>query len=166
MSNYATFIQELSGHLGQHLSASDETQTHTLRIGGEDLFLRCTPEEEAWIYFGFVTDFMRAVTPEQMEKALELNLCGRGTAGFHLGLIGQALALSGSFPLADTDAEHLAEQLVQLADQLAPLHRDLTSTEAEAPHPDEEPDAPATPEPDSPAADDTFSFLNTSFLRI
>lgn len=173
MSNHADFIKELSRHLGQQLSASNEDMTHTLQVEGEDLFLRCIPEENQWVYFGFVTDFMSEVSPEQLEKALELNLFGRGTAGFHLGLIGKALALSGSFPLEDPAAERLAEQIVQLSHLLAPLHRDLTSTEeATIPLADDDAENPEDDEPtdisspDEPDEENPFSLLNHSFLRI
>lgn len=130
MSQVVSFIQALSQHLGQSLSTSDDSQTHTLTIDGEELFLRYLPEDDLWVYFGFVTDFMSEVSPEQLTKALELNLFGRGTADYYLGLIGKALALSGRLPMADATPEGLIEQLVQLAQHLTPLHQTLTSTES------------------------------------
>lgn len=178
MNSFSSFIQTLSRKFGQTLSTSDETQTYSLQVDGEEIFLRYLPEDNEWLYFGFVTDFMRSAAPDQLEKALELNLFGRGTAGFHLGLIGKALALSGNLPLADAEPDRLVEQLLQLAQHLTPLHRILTGTE-QNPHPDKDlndsapylselpvkPDAADTPRTDL-SEDDPFSFLNTSFLQV
>lgn len=134
MASYTTFIYELSEILGQALSASDETQAHTLTLDGEELFLRYLPEEQLWVYFGFVTDFMVEATPQQLAKALELNSFGRGTADYYLGILGKAIILSGRLAMNDeATPEQLAQQLAQLAEQLTPMHQTLMATEEDAP---------------------------------
>lgn len=131
MKHITPFIQALSQHFGQVIHATDESQTYTFTIDGEEIFLRYLPEDEAWVYFGFVTDFMAEVTQQQLEKALELNLFGRGTADFHLGLMSKALVLSGKLPIINGTPEALIEALIQLSQHLTPLHQTLTSTQTE-----------------------------------
>lgn len=163
------FIQALSQTFGQTLSTSDETQTYTLRVDGEEIYLRYIPEDDLWLYFGFVTDFMRPTTPEQLEKALELNLFGRGTAGLHLGLIGQAIALSGSLPLSESDPDRLIEALAQLAQHLSPLLREIeASNEEPSPQISEEirETGETVPVETLSAEDDPFSFLNNSLIQV
>lgn len=133
MKHITPFIQALSQHFGQVLQATDESQTYTFTINGEEVFLRYLPEDEAWVYFGFVTDFMTDVSQKQLEKALELNLFGRGTADFYLGLMGKALVLSGKLSIINGSPEALVEALVQLSQHLTPLHQTLTSTTAASP---------------------------------
>lgn len=175
------FIQTLSKTFGQTLSTSDETQTYSLKVDGEDIFLRYLPEENAWLYFGFVTDFMRSVTPEQLEKALELNLFGRGTANFHLGLVAKAIALSGSLPLDNAEPDRLVEALMQLAQHLTPIHQILnhieeeTFTDETSYEDDDEPlldesdleiSPSATPHPTGNTSPDPFSFLKNDLLQV
>lgn len=132
MASYTTFIHELSAILGQALSASDETQTHSLTLDGEELFLRYLPEEQLWVYFGFVTDFMVEATPQQLMKALELNSFGRGSADYYFGVLGKAIVLTGRLVMNDdATPEFLAQQLAQLAQQLNPMHQLLMATEEE-----------------------------------
>lgn len=128
MKKIFPFLQALAQILGQSLPTSDETQTHTLMVDGEELFLRYLPEDDLWVYFGFITDFMSEVTPAQLEKALELNLFGRGTANYYCGLIGKAIVLSGRLPMLDATPEQLAEQLFLLAQHITPLHQALAPT--------------------------------------
>lgn len=133
MKHITPFIQALSQHFGQVLHATDESQTYTFTINGEEVFLRYLPEDEAWVYFGFVTDFMTDVSQKQLEKALELNLFGRGTADFYLGLMGKALVLSGRLSIVNGSPEALVETLVQLSQHLTPLHQTLTTTTETSP---------------------------------
>lgn len=180
------FIQTLSKTFGRTLSTSDETQTYTLQVDGEEIFLRYLPEENEWLYFGFVTDLMRSAAPEQLERALELTLFGRGTAGFHLGLVAKAIALSGSLPLNTAEPDGLVEALMQLAQHLTPIRQALihleeqaipsgepTDDEDEMPLPDEsglnlQPDE--TAEPPHPAQNatvrDPFSFLKNDLIHV
>ena len=55
------------------------------------------------------------LTPEALGRALDFNLFAERTAGFVIGRFAQTLLLSGELPLAQTDAERLAEQLLLLA---------------------------------------------------
>lgn len=131
MQHLTPFLQALSQHFGQRLHMADESQTYTLTVDEEEIFLRYLPEDDAWAYFGFVTDFMAEVSQEQLEKALELNVFGRGTADFYLGLMGQALVLSGKLSIMRSSPEALVEALIQLSQQLSPLHQLLTATTTE-----------------------------------
>lgn len=179
MNSIRSFIQTLSQKFGQTLSTSDETQTYTLKVDGEDIFLRYLPEENAWLYFGFVTDFMCSVTPKQLEKALELNLFGRGTANFHLGLVAKAIALSGSLPLDNAEPDQLVEALMQLAQHLTPIHQLLNHIDEETftdetSYDDDEPlldesdleITPTTPHPTGDTSPDPFSFLKNDLLQV
>ena len=131
MEKAKLLIQELAQLAGTELEFQ-ENAICELAVEGRLLLLRYRPEDDDWLYFGFVTDGEEELSAEQLKKALSLNLFGAETYGLHLGLFAQSLILSGTVPMDGLNAEGLAEKLLFLSKCIAQLSEKLQSDDSGA----------------------------------
>ena len=131
MEKEELLIQELSELIGVELDFSDD-KTCDLVVDERIVVLRYRPEEEDWLYFGVVHEASDALPREILAKALELNLFGVETSGFHLGLFGNALVLSGTANMDGLTAEDFAEKILALSRHIGGLSEKLESGGSES----------------------------------
>lgn len=130
MEKEKLLVSELSGLTGVELELSSDGICE-LAVEDRIVVLRYRPDDDDWLYFGVVAEPEDGPGKQMMEKALRLNLFGAETLGFHLGLFGKALILSGSAAMDGLTAETLAERLLLLARHIAKLAETLESSEPE-----------------------------------
>ena len=121
-------IRELSGLTGVELEYSDD-RICDLVVDGRIVVLRYRPDDGDWLYFGVVSESDDELPKDILAKALELNLFGTETSGFHLGLFGNALVLSGSASMDGLTAEDFADRLLSLSRQIGKLAGKLEMTD-------------------------------------
>ena len=108
MEKEKLLVSELSGLTGVELELSSDGICE-LAVEDRIVVLRYRPDDDDWLYFGVVAEPEDGPGKQMMEKALRLNLFGAETLGFHLGLFGKALILSGSAAMDGLTAETIDE---------------------------------------------------------
>jgi hypothetical protein len=129
MEKAKLLIEELSRLTGNEIEFSQDGVSE-LAVEDRLLMLRYRPQDDDWLYFGFVTDCEEELSPEKLKKALSFNLFGAETSGFHLGLFGNSLVLSGTAAKESLTAESLAEKLIFLSRHIATLSEKLQADES------------------------------------
>lgn len=113
-------IKELSDLIGVELEYS-VGKTCDLVAEERVVVLRYCEKDESWLYFGVVFEPEGELSRDILVKALELNLFGGETLGFHLGLFGNALVLSGSVAMEGLTAESFADRILAISRHIGKL---------------------------------------------
>lgn len=123
-------IKELAEVTGTDV-ALDASGTCELVADGNLVVMRYREASADWLCFGVVLDGGDEELPcGTLAKALEMNLFGAETGGFHLGLHGNALVLSDAVPTLDLTAEAFAERLLALSRQIMSISERLDGPES------------------------------------
>jgi hypothetical protein len=131
MEKAKLLIEELSQLIGVEIEFSQDGICE-LAVEDRMLILRYRPEDKDWLYFGIVTDDEDELSRGRLKKALSLNLFGAETSGFHLGLFGNSLVLSGTAMMEALTAEAFAEKLLFLSRHIATIAEKLQSEDFES----------------------------------
>ena len=116
MSTYERLVSELGDGLGFPL-APDSSGSTEIFVEGRALILRAdeTGERELLVFTAVASAPDNGFSTDVLKRALAMNLFGREVVGHHLGLFADMLLLSSTLPIADLDAEGLADRLILLA---------------------------------------------------
>ena len=131
MKKAKLLIQELAQLAGTELEFQ-ENAICELAVNGRLLLLRYRPEDDDWLYFGFVTEGEEELTTEQLKKALCLNLFGAETYGLHLGLFDGSLVLSGTVAMDGLNADDFADKLLFLSKRIEALAEKIQNDACES----------------------------------
>ena len=123
-------ISELASLTGVELELSSD-KICELAVEDRIVVLRYRPDDNDWLCFTVVAEPEDGPGKQMMENALRMNLFGAETLGFHLGLFGKALILSGTAAMDGLTAETFAERILLLARHAGKLAEKMESTEAE-----------------------------------
>ncbi len=131
MEKEELLINELSELIGVELNLSAD-KICDLVVDERIVVLRYRPDDDSWLYFGVVHEESDDFSGRILKKALELNLFGIETHGFHLGLFGNALVLSGSVNMDGLTAEYFAEKILALSRHIGELAEKLNANSVES----------------------------------
>ncbi len=113
MTVFESLIAEFSEKTG-HALAPEADGSVSLEADGVPITVQSRENRGDMVLFSFPAGDMKPDSAT-MGKALELAAHGEGTDGFHLGISGGVLVLSGTMPLHGTSAENMAAKLLSLA---------------------------------------------------
>lgn len=136
MDKARLLIEELSTFVEAPLAFDAGDGVCLATINNRLIHLHYTAEDDTWLYFGFVTDFEDEIPRAFLERALELNLFGRGTDNFHLGRFGNGLVLSGASEMSNLTPQSFAEILFRLSQTINSLDSEWSEVRSSSQEPE------------------------------
>ena len=113
MTQYEQIVGEVAEASGTQI-AIESDRVAEIAVDGTIVLVKPTDDVESSVtFFSVLVD--EGVDEEQMKKALEMSLFGRGTAGGTIGLFVDSLIYSTCQPLDGLSSQEFAEKLVQFA---------------------------------------------------